>query len=233
MPEYLPTKQKYVVGEAVKKVSWNKINPQTIKKDSLWAKMDEKNFQNKAFFSTIKENFATKSAPGMYLLTIETISQLIIYSNFVVKAHADSDTESSSSTTTITKKTKEFRVLDPRVGQNCGLLILFHVSFHFNSKFLLAIMFSQLKSTPQQFRQWVLACDGEHLTSDLLAQLDKLLPTPEELKKLSELKNEINDLPDSEQYFCAVSLYFSHNKEHLKIFLYKIGQRYKTFTSAY
>jgi hypothetical protein len=68
LPEYLPTKQKYVVGEAVKKVAWNKINPQIIKKDSIWANIDEKNFQNKAFFSTIKENFSTKSAPSMYLL---------------------------------------------------------------------------------------------------------------------------------------------------------------------
>jgi hypothetical protein len=66
-------------------------------------------------------------------------------------------------------------------------------------------MFSQLKSTPLQFRQWLLACDSEHLKSDLLAQLDKSLPNPDELKKLSELKNEINDLPDAEQYFCAVS----------------------------
>jgi len=64
LPEYLPAKQKYVVGEAVKKVAWNKINPQSIKKDSVWATIDEKHFQNKAFFTAIKENFATKSAPG-------------------------------------------------------------------------------------------------------------------------------------------------------------------------
>jgi hypothetical protein len=69
-------------------------------------------------------------------------------------------------------------------------------------------MFSQLKSTPQQFRQWLLACDSEHLTSDLLAQLNKSFPNPEEFKKLSELKNEFNDLPDAEQYFCAVSSNF-------------------------
>ena len=65
-------------------------------------------------------------------------------------------------------------------------------------------MFSQLKSTPQQFRQWLLSCESDRLTGDLLAQLDKSLPSPEEMKKLAELKNEINDLPDSEQYFCAV-----------------------------
>ena len=38
-------------------------------------------------------------------------------------AAADSDNESSSNTTT-TKKTKEFRVLDPRAGQNFGSLTL-------------------------------------------------------------------------------------------------------------
>jgi hypothetical protein len=74
-------------------------------------------------------------------------------------------------------------------------------------------MFTQLKSTPLQFRQWLLACDSEHLTSDLLAQLDKSLPNPDELKKLSELKNEINDLPDAEQYFCAVSSNFTIQKK--------------------
>jgi hypothetical protein len=68
LPDYLTAKQKYVVGEAVKKVTWNKINPQSIKKDSVWANIDEKNFQNKAFFTTIKENFGTKSAPGMELI---------------------------------------------------------------------------------------------------------------------------------------------------------------------
>ncbi len=66
-------------------------------------------------------------------------------------------------------------------------------------------MFSKLKTNPQQFRQWLLACDSEHLTGDLLAQLDKSLPNPDELKKLTELKNDITDLHDSEQYFCAVS----------------------------
>jgi hypothetical protein len=66
LPEYLQAKEKYVVGEAVKKVSWNKINPQSIKRDSIWTNIDEKNCQNKAFFTSIKENFATKTVPGLY-----------------------------------------------------------------------------------------------------------------------------------------------------------------------
>ena len=67
MPDYLPKKEKYVVGEPVKKVAWNKINPQTIKKDSVWATIDEKNCQNRAFFTAIKDNFATKTTPGIDL----------------------------------------------------------------------------------------------------------------------------------------------------------------------
>ena len=51
-------------GEPVKKVAWNKINPQTIKKESLWTSIDEKRCQNKDFFLSIKENFATKTAPS-------------------------------------------------------------------------------------------------------------------------------------------------------------------------
>ena len=72
-------------------------------------------------------------------------------------------------------------------------------------RFILAIMFSQLKVPPPIFRELMLSCDNESLKDDFLKQLEKYLPTAEELKTLSELKNEANDLQYSEQYFCAVS----------------------------
>ena len=52
----------------MKQVRWAKINPQSIKKESIWASLDEKNYQNKAFFTSIKENFATKTAPGLFII---------------------------------------------------------------------------------------------------------------------------------------------------------------------
>lgn len=91
-------------------------------------------------------------------------------------------------------------------------------------------MFSQLKSNPEQFRQWLLACDSEHLTGDLLGQLNKSLPSPEEMKKLADLKSEINDLPDSEQYFCAVR---SISNRLLLIHFVFLDQWYQTYTSTY
>ncbi len=67
-------------------------------------------------------------------------------------------------------------------------------------------MFSQLKVPPFVFREWMLSCDYENLKYDFLKQLEKYLPTSEELRTLADFKNEINDLQYSEQYFCAVSL---------------------------
>ena len=119
----------------------------------------------------------------------------------------DAPVVSDNELLTTSNRIKKFRILDPRVGHNFGSIILFDRSFDFC--FCLAIIFSRLKSNPQEFRQWVLTCDSEHLTNGILTQLQKSLPSADDLKKLSELMNEINDLPDSEQYFCAVSLYFS------------------------
>ena len=119
----------------------------------------------------------------------------------------DTPVVSDNELLTTSNRIKKFRILDPRVGHNFGSIILFDRSFDF--RFCLAIIFSRLKSNPQEFRQWVLTCDSEHLTNGILTQLQKSLPSADDLKKLSELINEINDLPDSEQYFCAVSLYFS------------------------
>ena len=69
-------------------------------------------------------------------------------------------------------------------------------------------MFSQLKAPPSIFRQWMLSCNSEYLKDDFLKQLEKSLPTTEELKALANFQNEINDLQYSEQYFSAVHIYF-------------------------
>ena len=79
-------------------------------------------------------------------------------------------------------------------------------------------MFSQLKAPPTVFREWMLSCDNEALKDDFLKQLEKYLPTAEELKTLSEFKNEINDLQYSEQYICAVR--FHSNPPHSSLYSY-------------
>jgi hypothetical protein len=81
-------------------------------------------------------------------------------------------------------------------------------------------MFSQLKVPPLVFREWMLSCDNEYLKDDFLKQLEKYLPTSDELKALADFKNEINDLQYSEQYFCAVC----YRNEHPNMILFLLDR---------
>ncbi|CAF4437158.1 unnamed protein product, partial [Adineta steineri] len=81
-------------------------------------------------------------------------------------------------------------------------------------------MFSQLKVSPSVFREWMLSCDNENLKYDFLKQLEKYLPTCDELKTLADFQNEINDLQYSEQYFCAIGD-IKRLKQRLKTLLFK------------
>ncbi|CAF0923074.1 unnamed protein product [Adineta ricciae] len=176
LPQYLRKKQKYAITESVKKVQWSKINPHTIKKDSMWVHVDEEKYISDELFSDIRKNFASKVAP-----TRQPIHDLV-------------------------DKSKELRVLDSKAAQN------------------FAIMFSQLKAPPTVFREWMLSCDNEALKDDFLKQLEKYLPTAEELKTLSEFKNEINDLQYSEQYICAIGD-IKRLKQRLKTLLFKASYK--------
>lgn len=106
-------------------------------------------------------------------------------------------------------KSKELRVLDAKAAQNFGSknekqkFFLGNLLFFFGLDFL-AIMFSQLKVSPMTFRDWMLSCDHENFKYDFLKQLEKYLPSVDELKVLADFRNEINDLQYSEQYFSAV-----------------------------
>lgn len=73
-------------------------------------------------------------------------------------------------------------------------------------------MFSQLKISPFVLREWMLSCDNDNFKDDFLKQLEKYLPTSDELRTLAEYRNEINDLQYSEQYFCAVKTRFCLKK---------------------
>ncbi|CAF1199407.1 unnamed protein product [Rotaria sp. Silwood1] len=176
LPQYLCKKQKYSVTEPVKKVQWSKINPYTIKKESIWVNVDEAKYVNDTLFSDIRKNFASKVAPSR-----QPINDLV-------------------------DKSKELRVLDAKAAQN------------------FAIMFSQLKVSPSVFREWMLSCDNENLKYDFLKQLEKYLPTSEELKILADYKNENNDLQYSEQYFCAIGD-IKRLKQRLKTLLFKANYK--------
>jgi hypothetical protein len=85
----------------------------------------------------------------------------------------------------VAKPVKELRVLDPKSAQNISILL------------------GQLKLGHQEIKRMVMVVDDERVTEQLLQQLLKFLPGPDQMKQLQDMKGMIKDLSDAEQ-FCAV-----------------------------
>ncbi|RUS87289.1 hypothetical protein EGW08_004969, partial [Elysia chlorotica] len=85
------------------------------------------------------------------------------------------------------KKGKELKVLDMKSGQN------------------LSILLGSIKIPYEEIRRRILAVDEDNLTAGMLEQLIKYMPEPEEIKRLSELKDEYSDLAEPEQFAVTMS----------------------------
>ena len=66
-----------------------------------------------------------------------------------------------------------------------------------------AILLGQLKLGHAEIKRMVLMVDDEKVTEQLLQQLLKFLPGPDQMKQLQDMKGMFKDLSDAEQ-FCAV-----------------------------
>ncbi|XP_064482051.1 protein diaphanous-like isoform X2 [Ornithodoros turicata] len=82
----------------------------------------------------------------------------------------------------VAKKSKELKVLDGKAAQN------------------LMILQGSLKMSAASIRDYILEVDEEHLTDAMLQQLIKYMPEADQLKKLSELKDNLADLAEAEQF---------------------------------
>ena len=68
-----------------------------------------------------------------------------------------------------------------------------------------AILLGSIKVPYEEIKQRILRLDEEHLTPEMLEQLIKYMPEPEQLSALAELKAEYDSLAESEQFTVVVS----------------------------
>ena len=68
-----------------------------------------------------------------------------------------------------------------------------------------AILLGSIKVPYEEIKQRILRLDEEHLTPEMLEQLIKYMPEPEQLSALAELKAEYDSLAESEQFSVVVS----------------------------
>lgn len=75
--------------------------------------------------------------------------------------------------------------------------------------YFLAILLKSLKADANEIYKWLLECNLEKLTLNSLEQLEKFLPEDKILLKYQELKENIDELDNSEKFLVIViNLYF-------------------------
>jgi diaphanous 2 len=87
------------------------------------------------------------------------------------------------------KKTKELRVLDPKAAQNLSILLggpLKHISY-------------------EDLRLFILRCDSQVLTENLLQSLIQYIPAPDQINKLKEHEKDYDNLSEAEQFSISIS----------------------------
>lgn len=83
---------------------------------------------------------------------------------------------------------KELKVLDEKSGRNISILLnglLKHLSY-------------------MDVRRCILRCDESVLTENVLQQLISYLPPADQLNKLKEYRNKIDELTEAEQFAVTV-----------------------------
>ena len=90
----------------------------------------------------------------------------------------------------MSKKFKELKVLDGKSAQNLSILLggsLKYMSY-------------------EDIKRAILHCDESVLSDSVLQQLIQYMPSPEQLKKLEEYKEQYDSLAEAEQFSVTVSL---------------------------
>ena len=143
------------------------------------------------------------------------------------------------------KKGKELKVLDPKSAQNlceysadhahilihatitlCPMLTGFVVNEASVSARVCgrvaAILLGSIKVPYAEIKQRILRLDEEHLTPEMLEQLIKYMPEPEQLSALAELKAEYDSLAESEQFSVVVSTCVRLDELQYKVFMHPV-----------
>ncbi|XP_052010681.1 protein diaphanous homolog 2 isoform X2 [Xyrauchen texanus] len=151
--------------------------PETVMKRVNWSKIVPQEMAENCFWLKVKEErFENTDMFGQLSLSFSSKSR--------VKKEVD---ETDDRMTQFKKKAKELRILDAKTAQN------------------LSIFLGSFRLPYEEIRNIVLEVDEERLSEALIQNLIKNLPEQKELSNLAELKNEYEELCESEQFGIVMS----------------------------
>ncbi|XP_019518475.1 PREDICTED: protein diaphanous homolog 1 isoform X1 [Hipposideros armiger] len=140
-----------------------------------WSKFVAEDLSQDCFWTKVKEDRFENS---------ELFAKLThAFSAQTKTSKAKKDQEGGEEKKTVQKKkVKELKVLDSKTAQN------------------LSIFLGSFRMPYQEIKNVILEVNEAVLTESMIQNLIKQMPEPEQLKMLSELKDEYNDLAESEQF---------------------------------
>ncbi|XP_067313486.1 protein diaphanous homolog 2 isoform X6 [Pseudorasbora parva] len=151
--------------------------PESIMKRVNWSKIVPQEMAENCFWLKVKEErFESTDMFGQLSLSFSSKSR--------VKKDVE---ETDDRMTQFKKKAKELRILDAKTAQN------------------LSIFLGSFRLPYEEIRDIVLQVDEERLSEALIQNLIKNLPEQKELSNLAELKNEYEELCESEQFGIVMS----------------------------
>ncbi|XP_071505919.1 disheveled-associated activator of morphogenesis 2-like [Diadema antillarum] len=113
------------------------------------------------------------------------------------------DAEEITTTSIRSQRVKELALIDGRRAQNCSILL------------------TKLKLTNQEISRAILSMDtAECLPRDMLEQLLKYVPTPEEISLLKEHEKEVDNMARADRFFLEMSR-IDHYEQRLKCLFFK------------
>ncbi|KAK7137902.1 hypothetical protein R3I94_013523 [Phoxinus phoxinus] len=151
--------------------------PESVMKRVNWSKIVPQEMAENCFWLKVKEErFESADMLGQLSMSFSSKSR--------VKKDVE---ETDDRMTQFKKKAKELRILDAKTAQN------------------LSIFLGSFRLPYEEIRDIVLQADEERLSEALIQNLIKNLPEQKELSNLAELKNEYEELCESEQFGIVMS----------------------------
>ncbi|XP_051505681.1 protein diaphanous homolog 2-like isoform X4 [Myxocyprinus asiaticus] len=151
--------------------------PETIMKRVNWSKIVPQEMAENCFWLKVKEE---------RFENMDMFNQLSLAFSSKTRVKKDVD-KTDDRMTQFKKKAKELRILDAKTAQN------------------LSIFLGSFRLPYEEIRDIVLEVDEERLSEALIQNLIKNLPEQKELSNLAELKNEYEELCESEQFGIVMS----------------------------
>ncbi|XP_039339177.1 protein diaphanous homolog 1 isoform X1 [Mauremys reevesii] len=160
-----------------------------------WSKIVAEELSQDCFWTKVKEDrFENDELFAKLTLTFSAQTK---------SSKAKQDQEGGQEKSTQKKKVKELKVLDSKCAQN------------------LSIFLGSFRMPYEEIKNVILEVNEAVLTESMVQNLIKQMPEPEQLKMLSELRDEYNELAESEQFGVVISS-VSRLRPRLNAILFKL-----------